>query len=476
MPGEPLERIIRLPGRAVRAMLTRWVVVCAVAGLATGCSTLPRNALPTELMGTAVIPGMPDVRAPAGRPSLAMSQDLARSFEQESPDEFPLGPDGAVHYANLALSGGGANGAYGAGFLNGWTTTGKRPVFKIVTGVSTGALMAPFAFLGPAYDDALREFYTTNSSRNIFRALSFIPQLLGGESFADTTPLRALIEQHVDAEFLRQIAQAHAAGRRLYVGTVDLDSQRLVVWNMGLIAASGRPEALALFRQVMLASASIPVAFPPVFFEVEAGGQRYDEMHVDGAVEALQGAALDLLQRCYPIRRCPRHPEGRPCVRADHGRCLAPCSGDPLTRTKHDDLVREIVAWLSGRSDADLAEPLERAGEVIGALSRQRRFEEAQSLREARDHLLHVRQSYEALAEARRLRFAALWPVTGNGDGPEVRLNLVWNGKLQEPVSLRVNALEEDIEAALGCLWDTLPTNAAETAPVDPPITMTSLP
>ena len=125
----------------------------------------------------------------------------------------------------------------------------------------------------------------------------------------------------------------------------------------------------------------------------------------------------------------------------------------------------EIVAWLSGRSDVDLAGPLERADQVIATLSRQRRFEEAQSLREARDHLLHVRQSYEALAEARRLRFAALWPVTGNGDGPEVRLNLVWNGKLQEPVSLRVNALEEDIEAALGCLWDTLPTDAADTAP-----------
>ncbi len=283
MPGERLERVIRLHGRAVRAMLTRWVVVCAVAGLA-GCSTLPRNALPTELMGTAGIPGMPDVRAPGGRPSLAMSQDLAHSFKQESPDEFPLGPDGAVHYAHLALSGGGSNGAFGAGFLNGWTQTGKRPVFKIVTGVSTGALMAPFAFLGPAYDGALREFYTTTASRDIFRVLSFIPQLLGGESFADSGPLRLLIERHVDAEFLRQIAQAHAAGRRLYVGTVDLDSQRLMVWNMGLIAASGRPEALALFRQVMLASASIPIAFPPVFFEVEAGGLRYDEMHVDGAV------------------------------------------------------------------------------------------------------------------------------------------------------------------------------------------------
>lgn len=199
---------------------------------------------------------------------------------------FPVGPDGVVHYAHLAISGGGANGAFGAGFLNGWTQTGTRPVFKIVTGVSTGALMAPFAFIGPAYDGALRDFYTTTATRNILQALSIIPQLLGGESFADSAPLRSLLERHVDAEVLRQVARAQADGRRLYIGTADLDSQRFVVWNMGLIASSGRPEALALFRRIMLASASIPVAFPPVFFEVEAGGRRYDEMHVDGGVGA----------------------------------------------------------------------------------------------------------------------------------------------------------------------------------------------
>jgi hypothetical protein len=189
-----------------------------------------------------------------------------------------------VHYAHLALSGGGPNGAFGAGFLNGWTKTGQRPVFKIVTGVSTGALMAPFAFLGAKYDDALREFYTTTSSRNIFRVLSIIPSLLGGESFADTGPLTALIAQHVTQDLLTEVANAHNRGRRLYMGTVDLDSQRFIVWNVGLIAASGRPEALDLFRKVMLASSSVPVAFPPVYFDVEAGGLRYDEMHVDGSV------------------------------------------------------------------------------------------------------------------------------------------------------------------------------------------------
>lgn len=257
-----------------------------VASLLGGCAALPRNGVPPELTGEAEIPGRPDIRAIAGRPDSAMTADFARSFEQESARDFPPGPDGVVTYAHLALSGGGANGAFGAGFLNGWTATGTRPVFKVVTGVSTGALMAPFAFLGTDYDGALHEFYTTTASSHIFRVLSILPQLLGGESLADTAPLQRLIAQHVDAPFLQAVARAHNAGRRLYVGTVDLDSQNFVVWNMGLIAQDPRPEALELFRRVMLASASVPVAFPPVFFDVVARGRFYDEMHVDGAVGA----------------------------------------------------------------------------------------------------------------------------------------------------------------------------------------------
>ena len=263
----------------------RAVAFCAALMLCA-CSILPRNAVPPELMGAAVIPGMPDVRAPAGRMSASMASDLEQSFAQESPTLFVPGPDGHVHYAHLALSGGGPNGAFGAGFLNGWTKTGQRPTFKIVTGVSTGALIAPFALLGSRYDDVLREFYTTTASRNIFRLLSIIPQLLGGESLAETGPLRALIAQHVDEAFLAEIANAHRSGQRLYIGTVDLDSQRLIVWNMGLIATSGRPEALELFRSILLASSSVPVAFPPVFFNVEADGRLYAEMHVDGSVAA----------------------------------------------------------------------------------------------------------------------------------------------------------------------------------------------
>ena len=282
--GYAVGKRITVVDRSVHPKLCCLLLIALCASL-TACSSLKRNAPPVELMEQSTIPGMPDVRAWAGRPSPAMERDLEKSFTQESPEDFPRGADGIVHYPHLALSGGGPNGAFGAGLLNGWTSTGQRPVFKIVTGVSTGAMMAPFAFLGPSEDDALREFYTTTASRDIFTPKqSIIRQLLSGESLADTGPLAGLIAKHVDAAFLQKIADAHAHGRRLYVGTVDLDSQRFVVWNMGVIASSGRPEALELFRKVVLASASIPVAFPPVFFEVEVQGRRYDEMHVDGAV------------------------------------------------------------------------------------------------------------------------------------------------------------------------------------------------
>jgi hypothetical protein len=265
--------------------LTLWLLALVLPALA-GCGTLPRTALPVELVDQATLPDMPTVRAPGGRIHPTMAEDLAKSFAQESVADFPYESDGRIHYAHLILSGGGPNGAFGAGILNGWTKAGNRPVFKIVTGVSTGALMAPFAFLGSEYDDELREFYTTTTSSNVFRRLSLLPQLFRGESLADSTPLRSMLAKAIDAELLKEVARAHQSGRRLYVGTADLDSQRFIVWNMGLIAASGRPGALDLFRQVMLASASVPVAFPPVLFEVEANGARYDELHVDGAVGA----------------------------------------------------------------------------------------------------------------------------------------------------------------------------------------------
>ncbi|MFN7887717.1 MAG: patatin-like phospholipase family protein [Betaproteobacteria bacterium] len=251
--------------------------------LLSGCAALLREPVPVDLMGKTTIPGLPEVRATAGERNSPLEADLIASFAQESPADFPVQADGRVHYSQLILSGGGANGAFGAGLLNGWSAHGTRPKFKIVTGVSTGALMAPYAFLGAEFDPALKHFYTTTDSRRVFLVRS-VRQILSGESLADTGPLADTLNEQIDAAFLERIAAEHRRGRRLYVATTDLDAQRFVIWNLGAIAASGHPQALDFFRRAILASASIPVVFPPVFFQVEADGRRYDEMHVDGAV------------------------------------------------------------------------------------------------------------------------------------------------------------------------------------------------
>lgn len=176
----------------------------------------------------------------------------------------------------LVLSGGGENGAFGAGLLAGWSAKGDRPDFAVVTGVSTGAMIAPFAFLGRQGDSVLRETYTGITAADVFE--------FGGrdEALTDTWPLKKLIAKFVTPELLAQVAEAHRAGRRLIVVTTNVDTQRPVAWDMGAIAASGEPRALDLFREVILASAAIPGIFPPVLIPARADGKAFDEMHVDG--------------------------------------------------------------------------------------------------------------------------------------------------------------------------------------------------
>lgn len=181
----------------------------------------------------------------------------------------------------LAISGGGDNGAYGSGFLNGWTAAGTRPEFKVVTGISTGALIAPFAFLGPKYDHVLREVYTTTSQKDIFRKRGMLKGLFG-EAMSDTRPLASLIEKYVTREFLDEVAAEYGRGRILLVGTTNLDSLEPVIWNMTEIAGSKDPKSITLFRRLLLASASIPGAFPPVMIDLTIDGKSYQEMHVDG--------------------------------------------------------------------------------------------------------------------------------------------------------------------------------------------------
>ncbi|MBY8976679.1 patatin-like phospholipase family protein [Rhodobacteraceae bacterium NNCM2] len=183
----------------------------------------------------------------------------------------------------LVLSGGGPDGAFGAGLLNGWTQRGDRPEFALVTGISTGALIAPFAFLGPEYDADLKKFYTETDTADIVD-FAILSGLMGKAGLTDTTPIRGILKKQITPEFVAKIAEAHLDGRRLWVGTSNLDAQRPVIWNIGAIAATGREDAPELIQEVLLASASIPGAFPPVLIDVEVDGEAFTELHVDGGV------------------------------------------------------------------------------------------------------------------------------------------------------------------------------------------------
>jgi predicted acylesterase/phospholipase RssA len=182
----------------------------------------------------------------------------------------------------LSVSGGGEDGAFGAGLLNGWTLHGGRPVFDLVTGVSTGALTAPFAYLGSTWDAKLKAVYTDISPDRVLRRRWFTAALLN-DAMADTEPLFGLISEYLDDGMLAAMGAAYGEGRLLMVGTTDIDAQVPVIWNIGAIAASGHPRALETIRRVLLASAAIPGAFPPVLFDVTSrDGQPHQEMHVDG--------------------------------------------------------------------------------------------------------------------------------------------------------------------------------------------------
>lgn len=252
--------------------------------LITGCSSAPeRNPLPRELIKEAVVPGIPEARFWGDEwPQFALER-FTDDTDAEIQREFP-GIYGKPHNY-LAISGGGANGAYGAGLLAGWAAAGDRPEFTMVTGVSTGALTAPFAFLGADYDDQLKKVYTTTTTKDIAAQRGILSALLS-DSLADTTPLKSLIARYITEDMIDAIAREHRRGRRLFIGTVNLDAGRSVIWNIGAIADSDYPHKVKLIHDLMRASAAIPVAFPPISIPVEAGGNMYDELHVDGGTGA----------------------------------------------------------------------------------------------------------------------------------------------------------------------------------------------
>ena len=246
----------------------------------TGCASVPeRHPLPPEYTLTATIPGIPEARF-WGDEWPKFSMDKFDTYTDADFREELSAMYGKPH-AYLAISGGGSNGAFGAGLLLGWTATGTRPEFTMVTGVSTGALTAPFAFLGSDYDDELKTVYTTITTKDIVKKRGLIAAATG-DSVADTTPLKNLIAKTITVDMIDAIAREHRRGRRLFIGTVNLDAGRSVIWNIGAIAASDHPQKITLIRELLRASAAIPVAFPPVVIQVEANGEAYDEMHVDG--------------------------------------------------------------------------------------------------------------------------------------------------------------------------------------------------
>ena len=255
----------------LRQLLVPPFAILTVMFIVAGCSSLPRKAYTDSEAASSTVLDIGELRRYADEPASAFLKDNV---------SFQAGP-----LSYLALSGGGADGAFGAGVLNGWTAAGTRPQFSAVSGVSTGALIAPFAFLGPAYDATLRDVYTSGIAESLLNTPSIVNALFGSGLFGNTH-LRELVARYVDHDMVAAIAAEHAKGRRLLIVTTNLDTQRTVIWDMGRIATIGSAKALDLFRDVLAASASIPVIFPPMLIDAEANGRRFQEMHVDGGVTA----------------------------------------------------------------------------------------------------------------------------------------------------------------------------------------------
>jgi hypothetical protein len=266
-----------------------FAALVAVALISSGCSTPSRlSAVPMASTTEAKVPGIPDARFWPDDPNSIEAMIKAATASIAAEEAAGVTPDTSGNLppvAFLAVSGGGDDGAFGAGLLVGWTQAGTRPEFKLVTGVSTGALTAPFAFLGPDYDDELKEVYTTISARDVFTQRGVLAALFN-DGMADTSPLHALVSRYLDEDMMAAIAREYAKGRLLLIASTDLDARRPVIWNVGAIATVGTPEALDLIRTILVASAAIPGAFPPVMIDVEVDGKQYQEMHVDGGAMA----------------------------------------------------------------------------------------------------------------------------------------------------------------------------------------------
>jgi predicted acylesterase/phospholipase RssA len=303
------------PGASIR-----FSAFAVLATALTACAAVKINhfAVPANLVEQASVPNFETTRTWADVISPAFLETANLRLAQAQKSGIARKPERSV----LALSGGGSDGAFGAGILSGWTDRGDRPEFEVVSGVSTGAIIAPFAFLGSDYDDQLENFYTTITTKDILRK-AFVGGLIGGgASLTSSDPLAGIIADVIDAEFMEKIAQEHEKGRRLFVITTNIEAERPVLWNLGQIATHRSLQALELIRSAILASASIPGAFPPVPIKVSAGGRTYTELHVDGGTTtnvflapvnvSLPSRALRRRASIYVIRNGKLSPEYKP--------------------------------------------------------------------------------------------------------------------------------------------------------------------
>lgn len=308
----------------VRVFQALLVCVCGMLA-AAGCGGPVRGpAVPAEIQDRAVIPGLsPAARTWGSVLNPEFEHELMESVRREQAERTAAGQSGPLPPAEfLAISGGGANGAFTAGLLNGWTAAGNRPKFKAVTGISTGALIAPFAFLGHEHDATLRKFYTEISTPDILVERGMLAAVFD-DALADNAPLRKMLAGLVNEKLVAEIAAEYAKGRVLMIGTANLDAQRGVIWNIGAIAASGHPRSVELILDILIASASIPAAFPPVMFDVKADDKAYQEMHGDGGTitqvflyppsmklkEEAEAAGIRRERRVYIIRNARFEPD-----------------------------------------------------------------------------------------------------------------------------------------------------------------------
>ncbi|WP_421995126.1 patatin-like phospholipase family protein [Reyranella sp.] len=294
-----------------RAFLRGSAAAASLAGTAA-CSHPERQPpVPLNRTGQASVLGIPNERFFPAMGIGPLEAEFAAAMMRQMRARGITGVAQMPQLQMLAISGGGENGAFGAGLLCGWSAQGTRPTFDLVTGISTGALSAPFAFLGPAYDPQLRAVYTETSADRIL-AKRGITAAIFDDAMADNAPLLATISQYVNDQLLVAIAKAYDEGRLLLIASTDLDAQVPVIWNIGAIAKSGHPRAADTIRRVLLASAAIPGAFPPTMVEVTLDGKTYQEMHVDGGAVAQTFLYPSALTR----NREQRRRAGQPVVEA----------------------------------------------------------------------------------------------------------------------------------------------------------------